>query len=249
MDQAADPDFLADFTAALDWWREAGVDCDFFDQPRTWLSRSETQTEEHPAPARRASREQEETAAPLARIDRASLPQDLAAFASWWLDEPLLDDGGLGERIPPCGLAGAKLMIVIEEPEPQDREKLLTGPQGRLLDAMLSAAGIGRDGVYLASALPRHTPAANWSALAERGIGQILAHHVSLVAPERLIVFGGNTLSLLGHESPQRAAVPSQHNQEGQAVPMLACWGLLALLKQPRAKLAWWKAWLEWTAC
>lgn len=249
MVQPANPDFLADITGALDWWREAGVDCDFLDEPREWLAQPEPAAEQRTAPERRAARASPENAAPPpARLDPASLPQDLAAFASWWLAEPLLDDGGTGPRVAPQGTAGTKLMIVVEEPEAEDGDALLSGPQGRLLDAMLSAFGVERREAYLASALPRHTPAPDWSSLTERGIGQVLAHHVNLVSPERLIVLSGNILPLLGHELPQRPAVLRQLNQEGRSIPMLASWGLPALMKQPRAKPLLWKAWLEWTA-
>ncbi|WP_177198407.1 uracil-DNA glycosylase family protein [Novosphingobium sp. CF614] len=254
MDHRPNPEFLDDIAGALDWWRDAGVDCDFLDQPREWLTSPELARDPRQGPRGAAERPAARAAqtAPesifASGLDPGSFPADLAAFAPWWLSEPMLDDGATGGRIAPCGPAGAKLMILVEEPEAADRDALLTGPQGRLLDAMLAAFGTGRDAVYLASALPRHTPAADWSALEQRGIGRVLAHHVALAAPERLLVLGGNILPLLGHESPQRPAVLRQFNQEGRTIPMLASWGLPALLAQPRAKPVLWKAWLEWTA-
>jgi DNA polymerase len=78
-------------------------------------------------------------------------------------------------------------------------------------------------------------------------VGDALARHVNLVAPERLIVLGGNVLSLVGHELPQRAAVLRQFQHEGRVIPLLAGWGLAALMQQPRAKASFWNAWLEWT--
>lgn len=249
MDHPANPDFLADITGALDWWREAGVDCDFLDEPREWLASAAPEADERALPERRPARPPAETVPPpAARFDLASLPRDLAAFQAWWLGEPLLDDGGTGGRIAPQGAAGARLMVVVEEPEAEDGDALLSGPQGRLLDAMLAAFGLPRQEVYLASALPRHTPAPDWTALAQRGVGQVLAHHVALAAPERLFVLGGNILSLLGHESPQRPAVLREFNQDGRTIPMLASWGLPALMRQPRAKPVLWRTWLEWTA-
>lgn len=244
MDHPANPDFLADIAGALDWWREAGVDCDFLDEPREWLAPPAPD-----APARPTVQKPVESAPPQsARLDPASLPRDLAAFRPWWLAEPMLDEGGVGGRVAPRGTASAKLMVVVEEPEAEDGETLLSGPQGRLLDAMLAVFGLTRDEIYLASALPRHTPAPDWGAVADRGIGHVLAHHVNLVTPERLFVLGGNILPLLGHELPQRPAVLRQLTQEGRSIPMLASWGLPALMRQPRAKPVLWKAWLEWTA-
>ena len=180
--------------------------------------------------------------------DPAALPQDLAAFVPWWLTEPLLDEGRSGGRIAPQGAAGAKLMVLVEEPEAEDSEALLSGPEGRLLDAMLAAFGLKREDAYLASVLPRHKPAPDWNILMQQGIGQVIVHHIGLAAPERLLVLGGNILPLIGHELPQRPAVLRQFNQEGRTIPMLASWGLPALMRQPRAKPVLWRTWLEWTA-
>lgn len=248
---APNTEFLDNITAALDWWRDAGVDCDFIDEPRQWFLSSGEESasdERRPQRQRAAPVEDAASAPPPSRFDPQALPGDLAAFAQWWLDEPLLDDGGSAGRVLPQGPAGAKLMVVVDMPEPDDRESLLSGQQGRLLDAILGAFGTQREDVYLASALPRAVPAPDWPAMMERGLGQVLIHHVRLAAPERLIVFGGNVLPLLGHELPQRAAVLRTFNHEGTMVPLLASRGLPALLAQPRWKAVLWQAWLEWTA-
>lgn len=249
MVHAPNPEFLNDITGALEWWREAGVDCHFMDEPRQWLGPIEENGEQERGPERSRRAPPEQTAAPPVptRFDPAGLPQDLAAFREWWLNEPLLDEGTTAGRILPQGQARGKLMIVVDMPEPEDRQSLLSGPQGKLLDAMLRAFGARREEVYLASALPRAVPAPDWRAMLELGLGQVLAHHVRLAAPERLIVFGGNVLPLLGHELPQRSAVLRTFNHEGTTVPLLASRGLSALLAQPRWKAALWQAWLEWT--
>lgn len=250
MEHRPNPEFLHDITGALDWWRDAGVDCDFLDEPTEWLAEPAMDGEGRPTERRPAHKPvvDIDAAPPAPRLDPAALPADLAAFSSWWQSEPLLDDGPPGARVAPQGQAGAKLMVVVEEPEAGDRESLLSGPQGRLLDAILAAFGTRREDVYLASALPRHTPGADWGSLATRGLGQVLAHHIHLVGPERLFVLGGNVLPLVGNELPQRPAVLRSFNHEGVTIPLLASWALPALLGQPRAKPVLWRAWLEWTA-
>lgn len=249
MDQVPNRQILDDITGALNWWREAGVDFDFLDAPRQWIVPADEQDEngERLPPRRRPPVEVEAPPPMPTRIDPALLPADLPAFRDWWLRESLLDDSGPAGRIAPRGEAGAALMIVVETPEPQDRDDLLTGPQGKLLDAMLGAFGTRREDVYLASALPRHDPLPDWRGAESRGLGDALARHVNLVSPERLVVLGGNVLSLLGHELPQRAAVLRQFQHEGHVIPLLAGWGLAALMQQPRAKASFWNAWLEWT--
>ncbi|HUD30634.1 MAG TPA: uracil-DNA glycosylase family protein [Novosphingobium sp.] len=248
MDHRPNPEFLHDITGALDWWREAGVDADFLDEPVSWLAPVEPEGE-RPAERRpaRAPVADIDAPPPPARLDPAQLPTDLAAFEAWWMSEPLLGEGDLASRVAPQGAAGARIMVVVEEPEAEDRAALLSGTQGRLLDAILGAFGTRREEVYLASALPRHTPGADWVQAREHGLGQVLAHHVRLVGPERLFVLGSNALSLIGHESPQRPAVLRSFNHEGGSIPLLASWALPALLGQPRAKPVLWRAWLDWT--
>ena len=84
MDMQRDHTLGESLASALDWWREAGVDGDFADEPRNWLEKPE-------APAAEASSKvQEPAATPLAPAipplggDRAAWPDTLGAFADWW---------------------------------------------------------------------------------------------------------------------------------------------------------------------
>ena len=45
-----------DYAAALDWWREAGVDCEFTDEPTVWLREPEAEAAPDPSEARLAAR-------------------------------------------------------------------------------------------------------------------------------------------------------------------------------------------------
>ena len=38
-------DLASDYAAALDWWREAGVDSDYVDEPQAWLREPATAAE------------------------------------------------------------------------------------------------------------------------------------------------------------------------------------------------------------
>jgi DNA polymerase len=180
-------------------------------------------------------------------IDRSHWPQDLTGFTAWWLSEPALDDGRASGRVPPRGPAGAGVMVIVPEPERGDADRLLSGPQGRLLDAMLAAMEIAPEQAYLASVLPRHMPMPDWAALAAKGLGAVLCHHVALVRPQRLIALGGNILPLLGHDPAQSPAVLREFNHEGLTIPLLTGKALVALLERPRWKAGLWQGWLDWT--
>ncbi len=271
---AAKPDMAAEIAAALDWWRDAGVDCEFADAPANWLAEAEEQSaasahaprprdggdagrqprsapgaygaaERSPVPRREAA---DDVPLNTPAIDRAALPPDLAAFTAWWLSEPALDQGRASGRVPPRGRESAELMIIVPEPEREDGERLLSGPQGRLLDGFLAAAGVAPESVYAASILPRHTPMADWADVAARGFGAVLVHHVLLVRPRRIIAFGQNALPLLGHDPANSPAVLRTFNHEGATIPLLAGRSLAALLERPRWKAGLWQGWLDWTA-
>jgi len=239
--------------AALEWWRDAGVDRDYVDAPVQWLAADELAEPALPvafggalaraepvAPATTAQR-------PLIGGEPAGWPADLASFAQWWLAEPSLDGGQVRGRVPPRGAAGAECMVIVAQPAPDDREQLLEGREGAFLSAMLAAMGLPAKSVYLASALPRHTPVPDWSMLAADGLGAVLAHHIALVAPQRLIVFGTGILPLLGHDPAQSAKNSAIFNHGGLNIPLLGALDLGVVADRPARKANFWQRWLEFS--
>jgi len=230
--------------AAQDWWREAGVDSDFADEPRNWLERP---AEAQPALPPAATAIMAEPPVPPLGGDAAAWPQSLTDFASWWLTDEALETAGAGPRVPPRGAANAELMVLVPMPEESDAERLLSGPQGRLVGNMLMAMGIADDAAYLAAALPRHARHPDWQALASRDLGKIMLHHVNLVAPKRLLVLGRAMLPLFGHGSAQPGQKPLPIQLQGSSVPGLVSFGPENLLETPRFRAALWRGWLDWT--
>jgi hypothetical protein len=234
--------FADQIAAALDWWRDAGVDSDFADIPQSWIEQELAERLEEPSAVAAAKPSQQ---APP-EIDRSIWPHDFESFADWWLAEPALDDRQVVGRVAPRGVHSAQLMVLVAEPERDDSTQLLSGPQGRLLSGMLVAMGLAPEVVYVASVLPRHTPHADWTAAAARGLGELARHHVALAAPQRLIVFGGNILPLLGHDPANLSAGAGQFAHGDFALPMLAARDLAVLLERPRWKVGFWQNWLDW---
>lgn len=235
--------------SALDWWREAGVDYDFTDQPHDWLARPEPEIE--PAATSAPGPGPVFTAPPpppRARIggEPGQWPQYLAAFQAWWLTEPSLDDGQTAGRVPPRGPVGAELMVMVDHPEAQDAGHLLSGPRGRLIHGIVSALGLDPDAVYFAAVLPRHMPLPDWAALADAGLGDLARHHVNLAAPKRLIGFGSHVSSLLGHDPAKSVQQGGQIWSLGAGVPAMAAPELENLLARPMGKARLWQALLDW---
>jgi len=237
------PSTLAESIAAAQaWWREAGVDLSFHDEPQAWLADETPRMEpgaaaDAPAPP------------PEPRIggDPSAWPQDLGAFRRWWIEEPSLDEGGMAPRIAPRGETGAVLMILVPMPEAGDRDTLLSGPEGRLLASFAAAAGLEAAQVSVAAALPRRTPVPDWERLRGEGLGEILLHHLRLAAPQRLMVLGTRILPLLGHDPAQASPGVSELTIQGRPVSLLASYAPERLLGNARQRAALWRAWLDWT--
>jgi uracil-DNA glycosylase len=234
----------ADLAAALAWWRDAGVEHDYADAPQAWLKPAVVEVIEPAQLAPIAA------APPRERIggDPALWPQSLEAFVPWWLSEPALGSGQIAGRVAPRGPAGAELMVLVDHPEAEDDERLLSGPQGKLLAAILAALGIGAEAAYIAAALPRHMPMPDWSTLGEAGLGDVTAHHIALAAPKRLLVFGSHVSSLLGHDPANSTGFLPNLHHEGPSLPLLVAPGLEALSARPRGKARLWQALLDWQA-
>ena len=228
--------------AALAWWRDAGVDGDFADEAQDWLAA--TKPAAHVKAAAPVAKPEPERVAIAGGPD--VWPRDLAEFSTWWMAEPALGVFGPA-RIAPVGPAAPALMIVVPMPEAQDGETLLSGPAGRLLNALLAAAGLSRDAIYCSAACPARIAAPDWAALAEQGLGQLLAHHIALVQPQRVVIFGQNGIStLLGNGSPNNAGHLPFVNHSGATVPTLTMYDLEAIVARPALKAALWTRWLEW---
>jgi uracil-DNA glycosylase len=178
--------------------------------------------------------------------DPSDWPQDLATFRAWWLSEASLDAGMTEGRIAPRGDAGAALMILVDQPEADDRDALLSGPLGKLMAAIANAMGIDPAEIYVASVLPRHMPHPDWADLATSGLPELTRHHLALAAPKRLICFGRHVSSLLGHDPAKNPDSLTTITHSHGAIPALMAPGLEDLMGRPRIKARLWQALLDW---
>jgi len=253
-------DFAQDIAAALDWWKGAGVDLDMQDKAQSWLDADikpvEADATSTPTPAPKPVRK----APPprpigadiegLAKVpgDEADWPATLEAFQTWWLEDEKFAPAGAFPKISPRGAANADVMIIVGQPEEQDTDRLLSGQQGQVLSGFLRAAGIAADTLlYVASALPRHTLRPDWGEVDSVGYGQLLAHHIRLAAPKRLIVFGRDILALFPHESAQDSAFLQFINHDSRNIPLLPARDLANLARRGGFRAKFWQQWLDFT--
>lgn len=136
-------------------------------------------------------------------------------------------------------------MVLVPQPEEQDRERLMEGPQGRLLTNILAAMGLDSSMIYLGSALPSHTPVADLSSLSAGGMDKVLAHHIGLAAPKRILVLGTGLAAMLG---PTNDRLVREINHGAGNAPVMVSETLNALMDMPRLKARLWRRWIEWSA-
>lgn len=238
------PSLAAAINAALQWWHDAGVDCDFADEPQDWLAASNPKPVK---PLTKSAAKAPETVTKTIGGGRSAWPATLAEFVPWWLSEASLAPAG-AVRMAPVGPETPPLMVIVPMPEESDRETLLAGPIGNLLDGFLAAAGLSRDKIYLASALPARVAAPDWADLAKQGLGDLIAHHVGLIRPERLILFGQSGIStLLGNDSPNTCWHLRPIYQGDAGIPVLSAYDLETMVARPALKAKLWSRWLDWT--
>lgn len=256
---ASNPTLSYELQAALDWWRLAGVDSDYVDDATDWLGSAGDQSAgEKPSGANNAkaklqgSHPNQETAPEPVKPARVDLlgpnpPGDLAAFQEWWMSAPGLDTIGPRGRVAPRGVANPELMVLVIDPEQGDKDRLLSGPQGRLLTRIIAAMGINQESVYFASALPRHTPMADTASLAASGMDEITQFHVNLVNPQKVLALGAGIPPLLGHALTNDLSLLREINQTSTPRPLFVTEGLDAMMAMPRLKAKFWRRWIEWS--
>ena len=259
MDSMNAPDHtLADeLNAALAWWRMAGVSEDYADDATDWLAEADPNPRPAEAPTSAkdggTTRDVDPELKREKTVERVDLlgeqpPATLEAFHQFWLEAPGLDAIGPRGRIAPRGPQKPELMILVTDPEESDRDTLLSGPHGRLLANMLKAMGIAHEKTYLASALTRHTPMADTTALAASGMDAVTLHHVGLVSPQMLLVLGRGNLPLLSEDVSNPDRYLREINQNSRSIPLMVSEGLESLMASPVLKAKFWRRWIEWAA-
>ena len=216
-------DWPAAAASALAWWQDAGVDTLVDEAPRDWLA----------------------FAAPAAMVSAAPVenawPTTLDAWRDWRHGADAPEAGWPGGWIPSAGPAGAAVMVLVDCPDRDDREALLTGPAGRLFDRMLAAIGLTRESVHLAALCAKRPTAGRLPAGAGERLRELALHHVGLVAPRRLLVLGNaaSRAILATDVTPARGRLHPLHHKGGQT-DVVASFHPRFLLEKPAAKAGAW---------
>lgn len=163
--------------SALSWWQDAGVDTIVGEEPRDWLSPLAAAA----APSAKAA----------PRIE--PLPASLAGFQLWLAesDQPPFPARPC-PRLAPGGNPASGLMMLTDLPSADDLATgtAISGEAGLLFDRMLAAMGRSRESIYLAALSPVAQPAGRLTGEQAGAWAEVARHHIGLVAPRALLLFG-----------------------------------------------------------
>jgi uracil-DNA glycosylase len=222
-------DWAKTAASALEWWRDAGVDVLVEDTPRDWLADvSKAIAPVVPAPAATAS---------------AALPATIEAFLAWRLsaDAPEADWGAA--KIAASGPVDADVMVLVDCPEREDCDALMSGAVGRLFDRMLAAIGRSRADVHVAALCAARPVAGRMPREIEARLGEIARHHVALVAPKRLLVMGNaaSRAILPTDAAGSEENLPVVNHANGKVTEVVTTYHPRFLLEKPAAKAEAWR--------
>ncbi|WP_294323220.1 uracil-DNA glycosylase family protein [uncultured Sphingomonas sp.] len=213
--------------SALEWWSDAGVDTLVEDELRDWFAA--------PAPAPRPLAV---TSAPAADLP----PDTLDAFVAWRMGAAAPEAGWNATRVPVSPQKNPSLMILTDLPEADDSVEngWMTGPVGVLLDRMLAAIGEVRESVVIAGIAHARTSTGRIPAEAQATLDDLARRLVTLVAPQRLLLFGAEPCRAMLGVDGQRGGLRTL-NHDGIACPTIATFHPRFLLERPLAKAETWR--------
>lgn len=227
-------DWRASIASALEWWRDAGVDCEIDDTPRDWLARAATA----PALDRPAG------PAPEAAPEPAALPDTIEQFALWRVSEAAPEAAWPGRAMGTQGEVSSGVMIVVDMPDRDDDSAgaLLSGPAGALFDRMLAAIGRDRQSVYLAALAVKRPVAGRVTDEAGRQLEVLIRHHLSIARPKRVLALGNAaSRAITGMDVAHARGSLRPVNHGGGTSEVVASFHPRFLLEKPAAKADAWK--------
>lgn len=213
--------------SALSWWKEAGVDTLVGEMPHNWLA------PKAPPPA-----------VPPVEAPTERLPDTLEAFLAWLTASDTLPFASpSARRVMPAGDPAAPLMVVADAPGAAEAAAgaLFTGETGALFERMLKAIGQSRETIWLAPLSPIAPPGGKIGGGNLRRLTDILRHHLGLVRPRALLVFGDETSrGLFGAPAARTRGRWLEADTPGGPVRTVVTIRPQELLQNPKLKsLAW----------
>lgn len=217
--------------SALEWWHDAGVDCEVDDNPRDWLARVPV-ADAVPSAVREAV------------VEAPKLPGTLEEFAAWRLGGAAPEAAWPGQALGAQGDVASGLMILVDMPDREDEAagSLLAGSVGKLFDRMLAAIGRDRETIYLTSLAAKRYPAGRVNNEIAPKLEALIRHQLALTKPKRVLALGNAaSRALTGMDVADARGSLRIVNYDGGTIEVVASYHPRFLLERPAAKADAWK--------
>lgn len=161
---------------------------------------------------------------------------------AWRMGDAVPEASWNAQPVPVQAQKNPSLMILTDLPEPDDSDEAgwMTGPVGVLLDRMLAAIGEVREQVVIAGIAHARPLTGRMPADALGTLEELARRLVTLVAPQRLLLFGAEPCRALLGPDGQRGGLRTL-NHDGLACPTIATFHPRFLLERPLAKAETWR--------
>lgn len=229
-----------------DWWKDAGVDQHYGDDPQALLCDG-TDTESKKTPEIGKTVAPQTVARPesvRAPTPSQAMPKSYDDYLVWLSNRSnLVEKESPGEVVLPFGQLNPAMMVVTAMPDRQENEKsTIFSRQGQaLVENMLSAMGIDSENSYFATVsamrpMDGRIPSKLISPLKAR-----FEHLLKLVRPDRIILFGNSCSQIFFEQellsARQKKLFINHHTSETEAI---VTFHPRTLLERPEIKAEAW---------
>jgi uracil-DNA glycosylase len=222
------------------WWQLAGVEHCASETPHDWLAPSiEPRVEHSTTPIRQA---ETDPAHPIMTV--VELPATLEEYFAGIKSGKAYPGIAYGSALAvPHGVIKPEYLLISDMPDMADvgAGKLLSGPTGALVSAMLHALGTSMEVCFsTALALSRSAtgelPDSDHVALRD-----FMLHMIGVINPSKIIVLGNITGRILLGDNFEGGSVLQNINHDERQVPLINIYHPRTLLARPSLKQEMWR--------
>lgn len=233
-----------------DWWSSAGVDLHYNNEPTSLLAKAapvvrhaESKPIDITAPTE--SKPQFVRESPLPQKFNENYPQQHDEYLNWLSkSDNLVEAQWSRDHVFPTGMVEPEIMIIVGMPEQSGmaQNSLFSEKSAALLTNMLRAIGCDSKQTYLASVSLARSYDGRIEPQFHDTLRNRILHHIGLVQPKRIIIFGDTPSHLFFNENLLTARKNKQFvNYVSAKTEAIATFHPRILIERPEFKAEAWK--------
>ncbi|GAA0482713.1 uracil-DNA glycosylase [Parasphingorhabdus litoris] len=233
-----------------DWWSLAGVDLHYDDEPASLLTETVPVTRPvEPKPVENIAATESKPQSNLESTGTANFsenyPSEHDEFLAWLsAPENLVEAQWSQNHILPNGVIEPEIMTIVGMPEQSGllQNSLFSDKSGALLVNMLKAIGCDSQKTYSASISLGRSFDGRIDPQYHDALKKRVLHHIGLVRPKRIIIFGDTPSGLFFNENLLTARKNKQFvNHSSSKIEAIATFHPRILIERPEFKAEAWR--------